>query len=298
MATVAALQQDLEAAIERLQALNAGMQQARTQYQNLGTRIQEARESFDTALQNATEGVLARTKEVAERLEQTAGTLSQLVELVDTTTDALQASHQPVADALNQHTESLAASEETLQQANGQFIADEQAFLAAAQTRVQTIAADDQIAAEQYRDAVGAAMAALGEELAKLSQAQAAALAAHVQVLHTKDLQPTTQHLDQVAQQLAQAFANSRSKVDQTLVASMQDFAERNRSQRANLAQNTSTLLSSLSELGGKLGGLTTTLVDGSQNVQSLMNTSTLGLRAAIEAFDSVQRLMDEILNA
>lgn len=296
MAATAALQQDLESGIARLRALNARMQDAQSLHQNLQVDIAAARQSFDISVQAAASHLQVRGAEVAHRLSNTLQKVAALAEQLGSASNELEASHQPLVDELEGYHQGLGTTAQTLSEEQQAFVAAGHAFEQAAAQRIVAISAEDQTAAQDYHLALVSAASHLADQVAELSSTGVSQLRAHLNALNADGLQPFGQHVDQVAQGVENSFDGSRSVIERSLAGSVEGFANRNRGQRQGLVENSTALVTSLDELGRQLDVLTTTLVDGGEGVHSMLNLSTVGIRSAIEAFESVQRLMDEII--
>lgn len=296
MAAVAAMQQDLDSAIARLQVLNARMRAAESLFAGLLGEIQSARGSFDALVQKAAGDIGSQGGEVAQRLTHTLAGVTQLAQFLQSTQHDLQQGHAPLVAGLQAHDAGLQTTAQALAGEHQAFMATASAFQTGAAQRIRAIDQQDQVAAQDYHAAVMAAAQNLSGSLAGISSQSASTLSNNLQALDAQALQPTMAHASDVARQVSASFDQSRHVFDREVAKEVGDFESRNRAQRDVLKSDTSSLVSSLSALGTHLDGLTTTLLQGGEDVQSMLDLSTVGIRSAIEAFESVQRLMDEII--
>lgn len=298
MAAAESFLQELRAGEEQITQINNRMNLVRAKVDELRARGEQGRQAIEKAVNELKFHVESRATDVHGRFDALEEQLRALGVLIREGVEAFAAEQEVTRQQQTAYVGAVDQGRVEVERRQQKLVDDNEAFKSFTEQTVADLRNEDQEAARVYHAEVIQTSDTRQSALDQQSRAKEEMLRQQLETHAAERLARFEEHVRQVSSRVRESLESSESQMNETMHQQIESFSQEDRSRRERMAGESRSLADALQGLGGQLDGLTNTVVKGSDDVQSLMSATTVGVRTAIEAFESVIRLMDDIIDS
>jgi uncharacterized phage infection (PIP) family protein YhgE len=298
MAAAESFLQELRAGEEQITQINNRMNLVRAKVDELRSRGEQGRQVIEQSVSELKSHVESRSTDVHGRFDALEEQLRALGVLIREAVEAFAAEQEMTRQQQTTYVDAVDQGRVEIERRQQRLVEDNEAFKSFSEQTAADLRSEDQEAARVYHTEVIQTADTRRSALDQQSRAKEEMLRQQLETQLAERLARFEEHVRQVSSRVRDSLDSSESQINETMQQQIESFSQEDRSRRERMSSESRSLANALQGLGSQLDELTTTVVKGSDDVQSLMSATTVGVRTAIEAFESVIRLMDDIIDA